>query len=124
MSARSIMRELRASWAFIERNFNLTKRYWKWEVVFLVYTVANSVTMGFIGKGVESFSGATLDTNYLILYMLLGSILWGTCRYSLRTLQRQLLGSAEKRQLNTPLYGTDTQSKSPAERMCMRSFAG
>lgn len=77
MNARSIMRELRASWAFIERNFNLTKRYWKWEVVFLVYTVANSVTMGFIGKGVESFSGATLDTSYLILYMLLGSILWG-----------------------------------------------
>lgn len=77
MNARSIMRELRASWAFIERNFNLTKRYWKWEVVFLVYTVANSVTMGFIGKGVESFSGTTLDTSYLILYMLLGSILWG-----------------------------------------------
>lgn len=109
MSARSIMRELRASWAFIERNFNLTKRYWKWEVVFLVYTVANSVTMGFIGKGVESFSGATLDTNYLILYMLLGSILWGTCRYSLRTLQRQLLGSAGKRQLNTPLWHRYTE---------------
>ncbi len=77
MNTRSIRRELRASWAFIERNFNLTKRYWKWEVVFLVYTVANSVTMGFIGKGVEAFSGATLDTSYLILYMLLGSILWG-----------------------------------------------
>lgn len=77
MNARRIRRELRASWAFIERNFNLTKRYWKWEVVFLVYTVANSVTMGFIGKGVEAFSGATLDTSYLILYMLLGSILWG-----------------------------------------------
>jgi ABC-2 type transport system permease protein len=77
VNTRSIRRELRASWAFIERNFNLTKRYWKWEVVFLVYTVANSVTMGFIGKGVEAFSGATLDTSYLILYMLLGSILWG-----------------------------------------------
>lgn len=72
-----VLRELRAAWAFVERNFNLTKRYWKWEVVFLAYTVANSVTMGFIGKGVESFSGAVLDVNFLILYMLIGSILWG-----------------------------------------------
>ncbi len=72
-----VLRELRAAWAFVERNFNLTKRYWKWEVVFLAYTVANSVTMGFIGKGVESFSGAKVDVNFLILYMLIGSILWG-----------------------------------------------
>ncbi len=77
MNLKHVVGELRASWAFIERNFNLSKRYWKWEVVFFVYTVANSVTMGFIGKGVEAFSGVTLDTNYLILYMLLGSILWG-----------------------------------------------
>jgi len=72
-----VLRELRASWAFVERNFNLIKRYWKWELVFFAYTVANSVTMGFIGIGVESFSGAVVDVNYLILYMLIGSILWG-----------------------------------------------
>ncbi len=77
MSGKALAQELRASWAFIERNFNFTKRYWKWEVVFFVYTIANSVTMGFIGKGVESFSGTELNTSYLILYMLLGSILWG-----------------------------------------------
>ena len=77
MSVKSLTREVRASLAFIERNFNLTKRYWKWELVFFLYTIANSITMGFIGKGVEAFSGAVVDTNYLILYMLLGSILWG-----------------------------------------------
>ncbi|MFO7881297.1 MAG: ABC transporter permease [Kosmotogaceae bacterium] len=77
MSVKAIAHEARASWAFIIRNFNLTKRYWKWEVVFFAYTMANSVTMGFIGKGVESFSGAAVNVNYLILYMLLGSILWG-----------------------------------------------
>ena len=77
MTAQGIAKELRASWAFIERNFNFTKRYWKWEVVFFAYTIANSITMGFIGKGVEAFSGTKLDTSYLILYMLLGSILWG-----------------------------------------------
>ncbi len=72
-----VFREARAAWAFIERNFNLVKRYWKWELVFFVYTVANSVTMGFIGKGVENFSGVVIDTQHLIMYMLLGSILWG-----------------------------------------------
>lgn len=77
MSVKPLARELRASLAFIERNFNLTKRYWKWEVVFFLYTIANSITMGFIGKGVEAFSGTAVDTNYLILYMLIGSILWG-----------------------------------------------
>ncbi len=72
-----VLRELRAAGAFIERNFNLVKRYWKWELVFFVYTVANSVTMGFIGKGIENFSDSKVDVNYLILYMLIGSILWG-----------------------------------------------
>ena len=33
-------RELRASLAFVERNFNLTKRYWGWEVAWLVYSLA------------------------------------------------------------------------------------
>ena len=37
MSSQALVRELRASWAFIERNFNFTKRYWKWELVFCVH---------------------------------------------------------------------------------------
>lgn len=71
-----VVREIRGALAFIERNFNLVKRYWKWEVVFLAYTIANTATMGFIGKGAVSF-GATVDVNYLVMYMLIGSILWG-----------------------------------------------
>ena len=31
----AMTRELRASYAFVERNFNLTKRYWGWEVAFM-----------------------------------------------------------------------------------------
>jgi ABC-2 type transport system permease protein len=27
--------DMRASYAFVERNFNLVKRYWGWEVVWL-----------------------------------------------------------------------------------------
>ena len=32
-------RELSASAAFIERNFNLSRRYWGWELAFLVYAL-------------------------------------------------------------------------------------
>ena len=30
-------REFKASFAFVERNFNLTKRYWGWEFAWLIY---------------------------------------------------------------------------------------
>ena len=43
-------RELRASYAFVERNFNLTRRYWGWEVAFLVYAVAGALSITLIGK--------------------------------------------------------------------------
>jgi ABC-2 type transport system permease protein len=31
------MKEMRVAYAFIERNINLMKRYWGWEVVWLIY---------------------------------------------------------------------------------------
>lgn len=77
MIRRGFLHELIAGRAFVERNLNLTKRYWQWELVWLVYTVANSVTIGFIGKGIEQLTNTKIDTSYWIMYMLLGSILWG-----------------------------------------------
>lgn len=77
MIRKGMMHELIAGRAFVERNLNLTKRYWQWELVWLVYTVANSVTIGFIGKGIEQLTNTKIDTSYWIMYMLLGSILWG-----------------------------------------------
>ncbi|MFW6076007.1 MAG: hypothetical protein ACOC9Y_10455, partial [Chloroflexota bacterium] len=49
MAAR-VAHEARASFAFVERNMNLTKRYWGWEVAFLVYTAAASLSIMFIGE--------------------------------------------------------------------------
>ena len=43
-------RELKASYAFVERNFNLAKRYWGWEVAFLVYAVAGALSVTLIGE--------------------------------------------------------------------------
>ncbi|MGQ9632068.1 MAG: ABC transporter permease [bacterium] len=62
-----IISEIRASFAFVERNFNLVRRYAGWEAVFLVYTVVNTLTIAFIAAGDPQ----------KILYLVVGSLLWG-----------------------------------------------
>ncbi len=73
---RDAIYEARASWAFVERNINLVKRYWGWEVVWLVYSIVNSLAVTFIGAGMEKISGQAVDSDYLILYLLVGTLVW------------------------------------------------
>ena len=51
--------QFRASYAFVERNWNLVRRYWAWELVWLVYSVANSLSVSYIGLGMEVLTGNT-----------------------------------------------------------------
>lgn len=69
-------REFKASYAFIERNINIVKRYWAWELVWLVYTVANSLAVSYIGLGIEKLGGSGVDGKYLVLYLAIGTIVW------------------------------------------------
>ena len=55
----TLTHQMRASYAFMERNFNLIKRYWSWELVWLVYSTADSLAVSFIGLGMEQFSGGS-----------------------------------------------------------------
>ncbi len=71
-----IIREIRASYAFVERNFNLIRRYWGWEVVWLAYSIASTLSITYIGAGMEAISGVQMDTDYLILYLLIGTMVW------------------------------------------------
>jgi ABC-2 type transport system permease protein len=71
-----LVHEIRASYAFVERNFNLVKRYWGWEVVWLVYSIVNSLSITYIGAGMETISGQKVDTGYLVLYLLVGTLVW------------------------------------------------
>jgi ABC-2 type transport system permease protein len=61
-------RELRASLAFVERNFNLTKRYWGWEIAWLVYSIAAALSVAFIGVAV--------DNPELLQVLIIGTIFW------------------------------------------------
>jgi len=68
--------EVKASYAFVERNFNLVKRYWGWELVWLTYSVVNSLAITYIGAGMEAITGRKVDTTYLVLYLLVGTLVW------------------------------------------------
>ncbi len=74
---KGIQLEMRQSYAFVARNFNLVKRYWGWEVVWLAYSIANSLSVTFIGAGAAEITGETqIDTNFLITYLLVGTLVW------------------------------------------------
>jgi ABC-2 type transport system permease protein len=63
-----IARELRASYAFVERNFYLTKRYWGWEVAWFVYALTSALTITLIGA-----DQGDVD---LLVYLLIGAVFW------------------------------------------------
>jgi len=65
------------AWAFVERQTNLWKRYWAWELVWLVYGVVNTLAITFIAREVEQagIAGAR-DANDLVLFLLLGTLVW------------------------------------------------
>jgi ABC-2 type transport system permease protein len=62
----------------VERNANLVKRYWAWELVWMTYSIANSLSVSFIGLGMEMLSGqsANIDGRYLVLYLVIGTLVW------------------------------------------------
>ncbi len=72
----AITYELKASYAFVERNINIVKRYWAWEVVWLFYSITNSLSVAYIAPGVGAMSSATMDSHFLVLYLIIGTIVW------------------------------------------------
>lgn len=73
----AMARQWRASYAFVERNLNLVKRYWSWEMVWLVYSTADSMAVSFIGLGTQQLTGGSaVNTKYLVIYLLIGTLVW------------------------------------------------
>ena len=68
--------ELVAVWGYVQRNYFLTKRYFMWEIVWLVYIIANAMAITFIGAGVEGVSETKIDTGYLMTYLMVGALIW------------------------------------------------
>jgi len=70
----SLMHQGRATYAFFERNWNLTKRYWAWEVVWLFYNVANGLSVMYIGLSAPGLPKA--EQAGFILTLLIGTAVW------------------------------------------------
>jgi ABC-2 type transport system permease protein len=66
--------EVRAAYAFIERNLFLVRRYWAWEAAFTVYMLASSLSVMYIGKAQE------VNQDYLVLYLGIGTLVWSYLR--------------------------------------------
>jgi ABC-2 type transport system permease protein len=77
--SKGLVRELRGSYAFVERNWNLIKRYWAWELVWLAYSIVNALSITFIGKASGAITGVALSPqqiNDFILYLMVGTLVW------------------------------------------------
>ena len=59
----------------VERNSYLVKRYGWWELAFFLWTVANTLTVVFIAKGVEA-TGGRLDVERQTASLLIGAVIW------------------------------------------------
>ncbi len=68
--------EFGAAWGILVRNFNLMRRYLSWEIVFLFYTLINTLTIGLIGVDQAARSLGT-SADEVILYLVVGALLWG-----------------------------------------------
>ena len=68
--------ELVAVWGYVQRNYFLTKRYFMWEIVWIVYITANAMAITFIGAGVKGVTGTKVDTEYLMTFLMVGALIW------------------------------------------------
>ena len=74
-AATTLRAELVGLAGVVERNAYLIKRYALWEVAFFVWTVANTLTVVFIARGIEA-AGGELDVNRQTAVLLIGGVIW------------------------------------------------
>jgi ABC-2 type transport system permease protein len=59
----------------IERNIYLVKRYIWWDIAFFLWTVANTLTIVFIAKGIPAVGGK-IDVEEVTTILLVGAVIW------------------------------------------------
>ncbi len=69
----------RLAYAFVERQVALMRRYWLWELVWVVYSITTSLAVAYIALAEPIISGEPADpakTGRFVLYLLVGTIAW------------------------------------------------
>jgi ABC-2 type transport system permease protein len=59
----------------VERNVYLVRRYIWWDIAFFVWTVANTLTIVYIAKGIEA-AGGKIDVDRTTTILLIGAVIW------------------------------------------------
>jgi len=70
-----LRRELIGFAGIVERNIYLIRRFAWWELAWFIYTVANTLTIVFIAKGIEA-GGGHIDVNRVTGVLLIGAVIW------------------------------------------------
>lgn len=75
-----LVTQSRAAYAFFERNWNLSKRYWAWEMVWIVYNIVNALAVTFIAVSATTVIPGIHPTqaaiDHAILYLTIGTAIW------------------------------------------------
>ena len=74
-AAATLRAELIGLGGVVERNVYLTRRYIWWDVAFIIWTIANTLTIVFIAKGIEA-TGGTIDVERATTTLLIGAVVW------------------------------------------------
>lgn len=73
----SLVHQGRAAYAFFERNWNLTRRYLGWELVWFVYNVINALSVTLISKNTQMLGNTSqAQVDALTLYLVIGTAVW------------------------------------------------
>jgi ABC-2 type transport system permease protein len=67
--------ELIGAGGVVERNWYLTKRYIWWDFAWFLWTVANTLTIVFIAKGIEA-AGGRINVEETTTTLLIGAVVW------------------------------------------------
>ncbi len=59
----------------VERNWYLIKRYFWWELAFFIWSLANTLSIVYIAKGVNA-TGGSIDVNRATTTLLIGAVIW------------------------------------------------
>jgi ABC-2 type transport system permease protein len=73
--ASSLRHELVGLGGVVERNVYLTRRYIWWDLAFFLWTVANTLTIVFIAKGMQA-AGGRIDVDRATTTLLIGAVVW------------------------------------------------
>jgi ABC-2 type transport system permease protein len=79
-SLAGVRAEANKGYAFVERGWYFTKRYWAWEAVWVVYNIVNALAVTFISAAIQKtlpqihFTRAQI--NAFVLYLAIGTAIW------------------------------------------------